>query len=464
MFKKALYVIFILYCLYPHWGVCKEKNPMPVEWESPLPKVTQSNIDLREVEKIAGENGQFIFLRDPQKISVWTQGEVVDHDGGVVVTAMKIVHAPLEKTREVIRDYSLISQIQSQHRDIKKVSQKGPHTLYRYNQEYKLGIITLKSDFLMQQTLESDGSISLLLHEGDVDAQIQRWEFVALDEERTMVMLTFWSAYHTSRFAFKIIMSAMQESYVVAPVMYCSMYLEQYTRYLEKDWPGNGPDKNVLYPKPSVPRYKKLLSERGKTLIESLVENGMVFLRTFQYMDIDNETRKVPFVTTFDILEVPPEKVSPVIADIDNFTDSISIVKSIKKKELPEGDCVRVNYRMARFPVAIPLFTQQTYEKVLDNYLPFENKGQEGAYYPYLGAYEWDTIDKKGAEDATLYILTQAFKVGPDANFYIRTLGKLMTDSENVQILTSSIIMVRNRIKWIEKNYKCIPESQRSSM
>ena len=275
--------IVVFCCLVPALCLCREEIPVPVEWESPLPKVSELNIDLKEVENLIGQYGQFIYLRDPQTVTSWTKGDMVDHPDGVIVTAMKIVQAPLEKVRQVIRDYSLISQIQSQHKDVRLVSQKGNHTLYSYNQEYKMGVITLNADFLMQQTVEKDGSVSLLLHDGDVDAQVQRWEFLALDEERTLVMLTFWSAYHTARFAFRVIMSAMQESHLVAPAIYCSMYLEQYTRYLEKDRSELPTEKKDIREKPVTPRYAEKLSDKERALLESLVEKGMVFLRTFQY-------------------------------------------------------------------------------------------------------------------------------------------------------------------------------------
>lgn len=455
MGKIALSIFVFIFCLCPQIALSINYTQKPVRWESPLPRILDSGVDLKEVEKLIGEDGQFILRRDPREVTCLSKGKLETYPGGVVVSAMKIVNEPVEKVRNIIKDFSLISDIQSQHTHVQAVSHEDNHALYSYTQEYKMGIITLKSDFLIQQTFEKDGSISTMLHEGDVDAQIQRWEFIPLDEGRTMLVLTFWSAYSTARLSFKILMAVMAESHLIAPVMFCSMYLEQYTDYINKDKCLDGIDPKIIKEKPVLPIYTRELSEKGRFLIESLVVKGTVFLRTYQYANVGNKISRIPVLTTFDNLDIPVEKASPIIADIYNRPDAIPILKSMKQKKIPAGPCIREKYKIGKFPLLIPMFTQQAYSEVKDNFFTFENRGGEGAYYPYSGAYEWGRIAPQhtGGKSSTLYIYTHSLKVGPDANLYIRTLDRLMPDSENVQLVFSAIIFVETRIKWIEKNY-----------
>ncbi len=464
MFKTVLYVGLFLCFILPVMASGGDKTLRPVEWVSPLPKVVESGIDLKAVEGMIDDNGQFIFRRNPQTITCWTKGETKSFSDGIVVTAVKIVHAPIEEVRKTIKDYSLISRIQSQHTNVETVCKRDNHTLYRYNQEYKMGVITLESDFLIQQTVESDGSISTLLHDGDVDAQIQRWEFFELDGERTMLALTFWSAYSTARFAFKVLMAVMSESHLIAPVMFCSMYLEQYSDYIQKDWVTRNLSHQNSREEPVIPIYTKELSSEGRKLIDSMVVNGAVFLRTYQIIPVHGKLQRMMTLSIFDMLNVPYDQAVPIISDMKNLPDAIPIVKSINKKTHPEGTLTKVNYRIGKFPILIPLNTQQRYAKIEKNYLAFENPGEGGAYAPYLGVYEWDQINSPctGGEDATLYIYSHGLKVGPEANFYIRTLGKLMPDSESVQLVFSAIIIVETRIKWIENYYKDMAEKKKS--
>ena len=128
-----------------------------------------------------------------------------------------------------------------------------------------------------------------------------------------------------------------------------------------------------------------------------------------------------------------------------------SILKSIHHKK----DYVKGKYRIGKFPLLIPLYTIQTFSKVHDNYFTFENRLGDGAYYPYLGAFEWDRLTQPagGDREATLYVYSHSLQVGPEANLYIRTLSNLMPDSDNVQLIFSAIIFVETRINWIEKNF-----------
>ncbi len=455
IFKVCIFICLTC-CLYPVSVFAGKKVPEPVDWESPLPKVIGSDIDLKEVEKLIGERGQFIFRRKARPLTCLVEGKMKTYEGGVIVSSMKIINSPVDKVKEIIKDYSIINDIQSQHTNLKFVSKKGNHTVYSYNQQYKYGIITLNTDFLVQQTLENDGSISTMLHEGDVESQIQRWEFLALDEERTMLILTFWSAYSTAKFSFKILLAVMAESHLIAPVMYCSMYLEQYSDYIQKGLPQQEVAAENIKEKPELTFYTEQLSDKGRVLMESLVAKGAVYLRTYQFVKDRSKLERISTVTKFVMLNVPFDQAAPVISDMCNLTESIQLVKSVKHKETPERVISRTKYRIGKFPISISFFTQQTFNETENNHLTFRNPGVEGAFSPYAGAYEWSRMDEKntGEKDSTLYIFSHILKVGPDANFPVRTLGKLMPDSDNVMLVFSTIVIVEPRIRWIEAKYK----------
>lgn len=458
--------IFALYCLiYPSSIFGSDGIPQPVDWVSPLPGVEGSDFDIKEITHLIGEDGQFIYRREPARVKCWSKGEEKIFPGGVIVTSMKVIDAPLEKVRATILDYTLTDEIQSQHINVKTVSKKGNHTLYSYRQIYKMGVITLKADFIVQQTLEKDGSISTLLHEGDLDAQVQRWEFVPLDGNRTLLVLTFWAAYDTARFAFKVLMSCMSESYLFAPVMFCSMYLEQFGDYIERETIESKTDSRNILSKPKIPIYTEELSASGRKLIESFVAKGTIFLRTYQRAYVEKKPIEIPVMTVFEKLDVPVQKAATIISDISNLPDAIPIIKSVRKKN-NDGSLIRINYNMGKFPIYLPLFIQQRYFDVEKTSLYWENDDKKGAYYPYLGAYEWDRLDPgyTDGKASTLYIYTHALKIGPNANIFIRTFNKLMPDAGNLQLLVSASIIVECRKRWIEQNYIDILHKQKSHL
>ncbi len=308
---KILFSTFAIYG-FLLFKVQAGQIPQPVEWENPLPKIADLKLDYKEIVNITGENGQFCFLRDPMPMTTWTKKEGVQtFPGGYVATNMQVVHAPLEKVRKVVKDYSIIEKIQSQHSNVKFVSQKDNHTLYSFDQVYRLGsVLKLKSGFLAQMTEENDGSISVILHEGDVDVQVLRWEFIALDKDRTVVVLSFWCAYTTAKFSFKLALSfiGIPESHITASVLFSTMYLKQYADYIEKGWLAKRALSSI-YPNPVIPKYNKELSPQSKQLLESLVTKGTVYIRTYQSAMVQGkEMHDLMIITVFNDINLPVEQ------------------------------------------------------------------------------------------------------------------------------------------------------------
>lgn len=457
-----LNICIAIFLLYPFTATVSSQIAEPVDWKPPLPKLSEMNLDFKEIATLIGDDGQFIYQRHSRPVKCWTKGKVQEYTGGdgIIVTAMTIVHVPVEQVQNTILDCSLISDIQPQHTKVKVLSERENHKLYSFNQTYKMGFLTLNSDFLVQQTFEEDGSISILLHDGDVDAHVLMWECFSIDKNRSILALSFWSAYSTAKFSYKILMSMMAESEYCSPVSMSSMYLEQYSNYIDRDWISEHTDGQPIKANVELPIYLCQLSGNSRELIESLVTGGYVFIRSNQRAQIENETQSTPVVSTFAMLNVPFDKAGSFIADLDNYTDAISVVKSVKTIKQPKGESVRIHFRLGKFPILIPLFSEYTYMEKTENSFYFENRGKEknGAYHPYAGVYEWDKMNNRytNGVDATLYIYSHTLKIGPNANFYVRTLTRLMPDSENLQLVSSAIILVKQRIRWIENNYKTI--------
>ncbi len=448
-------IIFFFYGLSPVLAAKGGKIIQPVEWQNPLPKIAELGIDFREVENIIGDNGQFIFARDPIEITCWTKKGEKTYPEEPIVTVLKIVHVPVAKAREVIRDYSLINKIQPQHTNVAFVSKKDNHILYSYDQTYKISFITLDANFILQQTLEKDGSIGILLHKGDVESQIRRYEFIPLDENKTIIALTSWIALSTAQFTYKVMMSVMPESHLCFSVGMASMYLEQFANYINKDWLTERNyklSKKSIDTKIDIPLYTKKLSTKNRQLIESLVPGGFVCLRTLQSAKVHGEEmRDLMFFTMFDNIDVPYEHAAPILSDFHTWPESNPSITSINTKKIPEGTWVRIKYNFGKFPIIMPLSTYHVFCFPEENIMIFSNPGIKGAYSPYSAVYEWSPMNNN--KNATFYILSHTCRVGPEANLFMRTFNKLIPDAENVQLITGGIIAVESRKKYIEKKY-----------
>ncbi len=446
-------IVIFFYGLCPVLAAKSGKITEPVEWQNPLPKITDLGIDFEEVENLIGDNGQFIYTSDPKEITCWTKEGEKKFPAENIVTAIKIVHVPVEKAREAISDYSLISKIKPQHQNVELISKKDNHTLFSFDQVYKFSFIKMDSNFILQQTLENDGSISTLLHKGDVESKIKRYEFIPLDENKTIIALTSWSALSTAKYVFKVILSAMDESHLMASVCFATMSLEQVTNYIDKDWLTERRlklSKKSINNKMDIPIYNKKLSTKGRQLIESLVPGGYVCLRTLQFAKVDGEEiRDLRFFTVFDNINVPSEY-GPAILDYNTFPESFPRVTSQKIEKVPEGIWLesKTNYGKYFFPMII--YTNQIFTFIGDNIMTFMNPTGKGAFSPFSGAWEWSQMNNK---DAILFTLSQTLKVGPDANIFFRTFDRLIPDAENFLMATGGLNTVELRKQYLEKKY-----------
>ncbi len=158
-------------------------------------------------------------------------------------------------------------------------------------------------------------------------------------------------------------------------------------------------------------------------------------------------------VTVSDDINVPVEHAEPLITGINNLTDSVEFVKSIKLKKAPYEMCHRFKMRFGKFPVIVPATLDMEFSEVNENNMTFENPGLEGSVVPFSGAFEWSKMDSN--KDATFFITSLMLRVGPDANFLVHLVNKVLPDCEAALNFSGwSIVPMEQRKKWIEKTYK----------
>src|SRR5690606_34251005 len=109
------------------------------------------------------------------------------------------------------------------------------HFMAHYTQQYNMGPFPLKAKFEWQHSWEKNGDLSILLHQGDIDAAAGRYEFFAINEQQSLLVLTTWQDLNTAKLTYRMMIKANPDFKAAVPAVAASILLLQYRDVLAEE-------------------------------------------------------------------------------------------------------------------------------------------------------------------------------------------------------------------------------------
>ncbi len=454
-FKRGL--ILLLLASLPFQLAANDEVPDFVEWQSPLPRFLNQALSADEITDIIGD-GQMVIVHPPKNIMLWSKGKVSEYKNTRVATAVMVLDIPVKELQTLMSDSRLMAEIMPQVQNSKTLATQKNETMVEYLQVYDMpGPVDLKAKFIWQYKLEADGSISFLLHEGDIDAAVGQWEFAALDNKRSLLAFTYWGDLQSASFAFKILVNAMPELYPTIPAATTAMYTEIYRHYINKDTKQNRKEMSNegLPQKPSVP----VISE-SKLKLETLEQlstlGTLILIHPEQLVQGKDFPQDIFYVSTFVSRQGSPEELLPLISDMSKLTESSpNWVKRADKTENDQGyTVVDLVLMVAVGPVGVKTRNEIHEIRYNEHTVLLDSKG--GDLDPLTGAWEFLAMKNPALNkdhQQTLVVNTLQLDIGESAGVMLKMLRNVpMFDL--ITALHISLTLQENQSSWLAKSGK----------
>jgi len=416
-----------------------------VDFKNPTPSFSELNLNLHYLAEIIGK-GQLIVQHKERAIDLWTQGTVKHYEGVRFSSAMTIIDAPADVVRKKVLDTKAYNEFMPQIRDEEITIQEDKRFITHFTQQYNMGPIPIKARFIWQYQLEANGDVSLLMHDGDVDASAARFEFLKINEKQTLLVHTAWQDVSTAKFTYRVISKANEDVRTFFPAVAVVMVILQYR---DAFGPALTPPEK-LPSEPSIP----VLTNNPKhlaTLIQ-LAKNGtIVIIHEKQwYQDANNNNKQQPifFASAVRLIPAKLEEAKPIILDMTSLKEFTKEIKDVEVTPIENGNHVEAKMKIGLGVIGLSVdfyFDLMDYPQS-ENVRMLLNGG--GDMYPMLGAYEFSGYQENGT-DFTFGVLTQGGSISDSAPYMLRLISNKVPQFEYIRSIFSTLPQIEKQQNWV---------------
>jgi hypothetical protein len=475
-----------------------------LSWKNPSPSLSDLNINAKHLPALIGD--RIVLMMHPARtVDVPYYGEMIRWHNARFVTAITQVPLSANKLRQLIIDNDqkdgwkevepFVRETMVLYRDDK--SQVG----LRYKIQAKLSIIRVNGNIYARNRYEENGDISSLFLNGDIGvslgivpiipkavlspltiANVRRWEFIPIDDNRSYVAITDWAEVMNDTHLSKRMsqydeegpkLGGLSDEDLVGPFPSVAVNMYNFKNAIEKQL-------QLERQQQMTPQAKGLNSHKTKMLkgstpdfihqlpkqtLESVLQNGpVVFLHPRQEVDTDYGGYPLHFASVAYPVSASFEDMRRYSAQMDHYADYVPQLNASKlvtgSFEIPDFTKpiaaipkVDVDFEMslgkrAKFISSFNIEYRMRYAWERNDRLGFE--AIDGEIETVLGAIEWLAGSNLG-ENILFY--TSASDLGPNPKFPLSLSQKIPGADIASSVIVSTMAAGRQG-PWIEEQLK----------
>lgn len=446
--KVFLYAGILYTSIFLSTNLHAASTEMLDHWVSPLPRFSESGIDPEALAKFIGD-GQLLQVGNDKNFKLWSHGEVKDFSNVHIAVTSLVIDASPDEIRSVVLDVLSMPEYMPQIAEPEIIEKNGNNFLAEFIQTYALPLIQLKAKFRWQYTIEKNGDISVLLHKGDIDSGVMRWEFQPLKNGKTLVTHSYWGDLKTAGLAFKLVLKAQPELEDTMVPLAAVMVLQQ----LKERINGEGDSKQVgktlvndeLPDEPVLPLFTK--NKIPVNLLSQLLAQGrLIYVHPDQWIKGDEKPSRVKFASVLKISPYPKDKVQPLLHDFNYLPDYFSSwVRGVKVNKLEDGTEYLCSFKVAFGPIGVKLQYNFIEKQISENVFAYKDNGT-GDFVDVFGIWEFAGVKK---DTQTLVVFTNAVQLGDD-RFVLRQ-GKKVPQIDLLMPIHMGLTVMTKQEPWLKE-------------
>lgn len=404
-----------------------------------VPRFTEFGGEVTRTASAVGE-GQLAVLHHPSRLLVGDAPRDVRF-----ATSMAVVHASVADIEATVLGFDQYAEFVPQAKEVKLRGQSLGEYLVDYTLEFELPIRNLTLDYILHYKRESDGSIRWDLIRGDFEGTSGRWEFFALDENRTFVVYTAWSDLDSMGFTMRLMLRAQSDLRVALPVVNTSIVLEAVRRRAEGRPAEDSAPSKVSRTQPTVP----LVSSAGQAdrleAVRALAHAGTVLMiYPRQWIMTSEGPLDLIFVGAVVLVDSPIIKTRHYAQQFPRYGEFFDQIRKATMTEAEDETLVNWSLGLGFGFLSVRLDYTLGYTRDTNpNVLAFTSK--HGDFEHVYGAWEWIPLD----DSQSLVAYTTVSESGANAPAILRLQELLPNRKVTVGVATAGVV-AENIGPWIE--------------
>lgn len=360
-------------------------------WQNPTPTLAETGLDPEALARLAG-NRLLLFSLPPRDIDVLARGELRHYKSAVFRGSALVLPVPADRVQQHLRNYSAYAAHIPNTDTVDVKSRQGVHAQVEYRHVFRLSMMTVGTRLLLQHTQEEDGSLSAWLVDGDADAAVSRWQIVALDAERTLVVYFNWADIASINLLINMLLKAQPDMAVAAPYGAAFVAIEALRRAFMPD-ETTAPAPEYLPEHPFIPAFPAV---REHALLPALAAAGpIVLVDGGQWLCRDGDVHRQRFVAVAGNVDICLEQAFRHSLRFDRYTEFFPLAQKVVVKPRSEGFAVDWQVGIGLGFFSLGVHYRLAYTQTAAHTLQFRQ--EEGDLAHIDGEWQWQALDENKA-------------------------------------------------------------------
>ena len=242
-FTATILIFLVSFCAVAS-SANKENTLSP--WQTPLPRI-QSFIDNTRHLEVLGKHHIVVFHGETKNyFKDHSINDTASHtatppelyplpDDDIQLTyAFTVIRAPAEKVKETLMDFAHYRRTMPHIIESELLEQQDNHWLGQYRLTFQMPLLSFEPQVQIQHTLLENGDLIERRIAGDIDYSVARWQIIALDKQRTLLLQTSWADIGSVSWLMRLVFAAQPDMNRLSPLAAAALTLQSLKERIEK--------------------------------------------------------------------------------------------------------------------------------------------------------------------------------------------------------------------------------------
>jgi carbon monoxide dehydrogenase subunit G len=359
-------------------------------------------------------------------------------------SAAIVLPIPAEQVKQTLSNYQQYVGLFPTLTKAKAVEQSGQITQMKYHIHVPIPvpILSFKEDVVLQHHI-NDHSISTLIIDSPIQYGVGKFEWFALDNNRTLLTLTQWGDLDKPKgFLVSTILKALPEVKLGIPAGVDAFILEALKRRFSPDGQIPAITSHQLPNKTLNPQQLQAVKQLSLQSVQPVM-----FIHRSVKLPYSNGQEALRFVSSYSVINAPVEKARQTLGSPQSYKQLFRQVSKVTTTpmENQKGVEAAITVKVGLGVIAIPFRLNLRYFNEGNNTVRYQANGGDIEYMQ--GRLRFETL----SDQQTLLVMNSAGKIGDSAPFLLK-LSKHLPYSEFLPTVGGAPILINKANAYLAKN------------
>ncbi len=337
--------------------------------------------------------------------------------------AFTVIRAPEEKVRETLMDFAHYRRTMPHIIESELLQQQDNHWLGQYRLTFQMPLLSFEPQVQIQHTLLDNSDLIERRIAGDIDYSVARWQTIALDKHRTLLVQTSWADIGSVSWLMRLVFAAQPDMNRLSPLTAAALTIQSLKERIEKRHFSRNQRlyaTKLLFPDST--HYLTSLSASQQDALHSLTKLGSVNMisSAIQFSPQRHSFTLQPILSAISVPE-PYETLksrATNIAKYPKYMRTISDIEDVVDDSRHHQSQWSLGFNFAVFTFDIDFGIEGLWN---NEQTQFSFASTQGDFNPLIGQINWYPSTTPD-DTSTLVTMALAHNINDNAGYILNTI------------------------------------------